>query len=438
MNVPGDVDIVSSMAGRLSRLEEELVNAKVEIQSKDEMIHKLERELEVLKLQNNKSEQVSELENRCKKLDRKMEKMQAFLEQYELEDSDDDEEDGEDDEGDEEEVNTDDEQGVEPETEDEQLNFVFQDDFERIPSYRSFPFDIETLAARVTELNIMAGDGVSQIVANSDSIQTHTLRQPDAVPLAIYRNGILFKSGPFRAFTQDSARAFIQDIMDGYFPEELKDYYPDGVVFELRDHHEEYFPEDDTTDGVLDRQLRPTVSRSRQPSSSSAKKGKIKLRHVSNSDNSTKVKDLKSSKEITPATKESFLNKLPKYVIRDGQIVNVREGINELLGATPTSEATSRRTINLSTLPTPNNIPQNEITTLRIQTPDNATEFIVKLRVTDTIHDLMECLNIHVIEQYGKYTLRSPVPGAHFEDHLTMKDAGLTPTAKLYIKPLGK
>lgn len=57
------------------------------------------------------------------------------------------------------------------------------------------------------------------------------LQLPDPVDLALYANGIMMYSGPFRPFTDPQTQHLIKDILDGYFPSELQARYPDGIPF---------------------------------------------------------------------------------------------------------------------------------------------------------------------------------------------------------------
>jgi hypothetical protein len=63
-----------------------------------------------------------------------------------------------------------------------------------------------------------------------------SLLQPaDAIPLTLYKNGIVMFQGPFRSFSDPSTRQCVQDLVDGYYPAELQSRYPEGVPFQLTD-----------------------------------------------------------------------------------------------------------------------------------------------------------------------------------------------------------
>ncbi|NXW85137.1 UBX11 protein, partial [Alopecoenas beccarii] len=86
--------------------------------------------------------------------------------------------------------------------------------------------DFDLILENVKDLNVLAGEGISQIEYTSGGAR---LRQPDPLPLTLYRNGIVMFNGPFRPYEDPSTQQCLQDIMDGYFPSELQNRYPEGI-----------------------------------------------------------------------------------------------------------------------------------------------------------------------------------------------------------------
>ncbi|NWQ83509.1 UBX11 protein, partial [Columbina picui] len=86
--------------------------------------------------------------------------------------------------------------------------------------------DFDLILEKVKDLNVLAGEGISQIEYTSGGAR---LRQPDPLPLTLYQNGIAMFNGPFRPYEDPSTQQCLQDIMDGYFPSELQNRYPDGI-----------------------------------------------------------------------------------------------------------------------------------------------------------------------------------------------------------------
>jgi len=55
------------------------------------------------------------------------------------------------------------------------------------------------------------------------------VQAPHAIPLTLYRNGLMLFNGPGRLYSDSTARMAMRDLQDGYFPWELKERYPQGV-----------------------------------------------------------------------------------------------------------------------------------------------------------------------------------------------------------------
>ncbi|NXD83831.1 UBX11 protein, partial [Halcyon senegalensis] len=86
--------------------------------------------------------------------------------------------------------------------------------------------DFDLILEKVKDLNVLAGEGISQIEHTPRGAQ---LRQPGPLPLTLYQNGIVMFDGPFRPYEDPSAQQCLRDITDGYFPSELQLRYPDGI-----------------------------------------------------------------------------------------------------------------------------------------------------------------------------------------------------------------
>eukprot|EP00727_Mastigamoeba_balamuthi_P009281 m51a1_g4976 hypothetical protein (450) ;mRNA; f:25145-26556 len=102
-----------------------------------------------------------------------------------------------------------------------------------------FAVDGRLLRHNIRELNVQTGEGVAAVTARADG--THQLRVPDPLPLAVYRDGIFLQGGPFRSFAQASARQLVADIADGYFPDELQRRFPRGVPIRFTDRTAETY-----------------------------------------------------------------------------------------------------------------------------------------------------------------------------------------------------
>jgi hypothetical protein len=98
----------------------------------------------------------------------------------------------------------------------------------------------------------------------------------------------MIKRGPFRYCDTKSYNSFVRDIIDGYFPLEYRDDCPDGVIFDLKDKHDQFYIEGES-------QLNPV----------------------------------------------NFLAKLPKTVLKNGEIVDIRGDIADRIGMTVSGNSTS-------------------------------------------------------------------------------------------------
>ena len=105
----------------------------------------------------------------------------------------------------------------------------------------------------------------------------------EKIPVTLYRNGLMVKRGPFRPITSSSYKEFVRDILDGFFPNEFREMYPDGVIFDLKDN-----------------------------------------RHIDYIIGSKEDLDMK-------LTAAQLLGKIPKTVVRNGNIIDIRSEISNRL-----------------------------------------------------------------------------------------------------------
>ncbi|KAJ3297378.1 UBX domain-containing protein 11 [Borealophlyctis nickersoniae] len=310
----------------------------------------------------------------------------------------------------------------------------------------------------VEELNRMAGEGIAVPSKSADG-HTH-LQTPTPLPLTIYQNGFILKhpASPsrtiFRPYSGPSAKLFMRDLMDGFYPYELKDTFPDGVPFDLHDRHttvyrgsgkKVYRPfggkgrtvggsssdgedEDDDDDGsefdgdsetygkdsgaaavgpglwVADASIVRDKMVHHSPASQRPQTGPITIHTLNSNDGPLRAQ-----------TTTAFLSHLPKHVIRGGNILDVRAGIEELLVERP--QEISQITLTLANAATPG-------TTLRIHAPNDTTrEFIVRAASTHTIDDVCGIMQPHVEEMIGKgkeWEVRTAL-GGRYEGCQTLK-----------------
>jgi hypothetical protein len=97
-------------------------------------------------------------------------------------------------------------------------------------------------AERVEELNAAIRAEPTQIVTSDKRARfVHAEENVESIKITYYRNGLMVKRGPFRYDDSESYKTFSRDIMDGYFPSELQADNPDGVIIDLQDKsHADY------------------------------------------------------------------------------------------------------------------------------------------------------------------------------------------------------
>lgn len=158
--------------------------------------------------------------------------------------------------------------------------------------------NIPLLKQRIEALN-------STIVEDFEIVQANGMskfKEKKTVNIIFYSNGLIVDNGSFRPYEWDITKAFLVDILDGYFPFEFKETYPNGVRINLVDKSTEKYTR------------------------SNAAQKEIISGNLHNLDN---LKDIKNE---VPKNKKEFLDKLPKQVVKDGIVINVRQNIASMLG----------------------------------------------------------------------------------------------------------
>ena len=138
-------------------------------------------------------------------------------------------------------------------------------------------------AARVDELNnfIRAEPTNVRIEDGRRARLVHAEEAVGSIKITFYKNGLMIKRGPFRYAGTDSYTSIMRDILDGYFPSEFQPDHPDGVVIDLADKsHVEY------------------------------KEGGVSADRM---------------------TGFQLIKRLPKHVVRNGEVIDVAESVAKLL-----------------------------------------------------------------------------------------------------------
>ncbi|KAG8143143.1 hypothetical protein E2320_000427 [Naja naja] len=143
-------------------------------------------------------------------------------------------------------------------------------------------------------------------------------------------------------------------------------------------------------------------------------------------------------------TMEEFLNKLPKSLVRDGQVIDIREDLKKTLqgldGAqshevvlveTPSLTALRKRLEGKQKTEGPG----TNISTLRIKSEDGEKTYIVKMSFTETIGDLRQHLAQNRGEALQPYEILSTFPlQVYNNDAMSLEECGLVPNAFLLLR----
>jgi UBX domain-containing protein 11 len=233
----------------------------------------------------------------------------------------------------------------------------------------------------------------------------------ESIKLTMYKNGLMIKRGPFRPAGSESFNSFARDIMDGYFPGEFRDSSPDGVLLELTDKREEYFKDNTSTE---------------------------------------------SSYHQSEMKAAQLLERLPKTVIKNGDIVSVRGDIRSKITCAdvkPSGEskteaskqiASGKQVVHLSTrakIAIQNNedTADEVITSIQVKWHNGTDVFILKMFGSDLVKHIKEAICEYFSDQDHKqdppdFSLRCAYPPRDLPDDVTLIAAKLVPSGTLHVK----
>ncbi|KAM6216964.1 UBX domain-containing protein 11 [Rhynchocyon petersi] len=398
-----DSDLMTSMAKKLQDLEQQLKDQSAELMFKDQKILALEDLVQ--NLQQNQGEAASnrqeELEAMCVQLQRQVGEMERFLSDYGLQwvgepmDQEDSEEDKE-------------------AVEDSEDWMTAKKFWKPGDSVVPPEVDFDKLLASLKDLSELVVEGETQVTPVAGGAR---LRDLEPIPLKLYRNGIIMFDGPFRPFYEPSTQRCLRDILDGFFPSELQRLYPGGVPFKVSDLRNQLYPEDglDLFPGegrvVGWQRICQTSSRLDNPGSR--------------------------------MTAEKFLSRLPKIVIRQGEVVDIRGPIRdtlqnccplpvriqEIMVETPALAAERERSQQSPETPVP------PPAMLRIKSENCEQAFLLMMWPSDTIGEVRTLLaKARAVDPATFEIFSTFPPKVYDDDSLTLQAAGLMPNATLLLR----
>ncbi|KRX01435.1 SEP domain [Pseudocohnilembus persalinus] len=269
-----DSDLLSIMSQRLSKLELLCNSQKQELNEKNLKIIKLEDQLEIYQKsgENSFKQEYEKLKNQNQDLEKKVKEMEEFLKQYGLKWKG---------------YGKNEEKQNQQEVKQlkEQLNALSNPKFKyNLPK----EIDINIVLRRIDDLNyLMEKEGVNQVIKDKG---IHQFKRMDPFPIGFYQNGIAMKGFKFFPYGSNQASQILADILDGYFPYQLKQEFPNGTLLKIIDKTDQKY---------------------------STEKGQQQKFGELNGNN---VND----DELKPMSKDEFLNKLPKQVIKNGNLIDIR------------------------------------------------------------------------------------------------------------------
>uniref|UniRef100_A0A8C4JPM2 UBX domain-containing protein 11 n=1 Tax=Dromaius novaehollandiae TaxID=8790 RepID=A0A8C4JPM2_DRONO len=221
-------------------------------------------------------------------------------------------------------------------------------------------------------------------------------------------------NGPFRPYEEPSTQQCLQDIVDGYFPSELQTRYPNGIPLQVTDK-------------------RDVVFRERRLPGSFPGRGQA-VGHSKSSEVVTWT-HFPSALAGPRLSLEQFLNKLPKSLIRGGQVIDVRDSIRATLQVQAVIQVETPRLDALKRYRHEAKPPAPNICTLRIKSETGEQTYIVKMLFTETIGDLRQ----HLAHTRGgdseSYEIISTFPQRVYADNSqSLQDCGLIPNASLLLR----
>lgn len=405
-NVPSDHDLLGSMMTRLTQAEQQLKASQTKLIEKDKKIHILEEKAKLLeKARGYNSDTITELERKCRRLQTQVFQMEEFLADYGMIWVGDDH------------AESDEHTPRQSPEGRHSHQGVWKPDSSLVSDSRTeFAMDFDCVLNNIRELNILAGEGCSDITRTKDGAR---LKVRDPVPLYLYSNGILMFDGPFRPYSDPMTQQCMQDIMDGFFPSELQIRYPDGVPLEVQDKRDVVFEDKRTA------LLFPGTGQSLIGDEDSSKTLKVETKPPGQRQQSV----------------DQFLSRLPQSVIKEGKIIDVRSGVaNVIKGVSGHSDIKVLETPVLQDIKSrssDSSRPQSgktKVTTLRIKSETGEVTYILKMKFTDTVGDVRRHIDAERSSDALPYAIKTSFPNQVYDNpSLTLQECGLVPNATLHL-----
>ncbi|KAL6618329.1 hypothetical protein U3516DRAFT_811565 [Neocallimastix sp. 'constans'] len=440
-NIINNENRLSTITSRLKQLEQQLSITMKELQEKNNIIYDLRKELKEKDrlLKSTDDEKILTIQKKYELCQKKLEKALSILKQNNIvinHDNDDNEND----------ENSSKSLSIQ-DGEINDTNDINNNSSKQI--INKFPYDFDHLSKQIKFLNHLADDGIGKIIQHKNG--AYTIQMPEPQTLNVYSNGFIFQD-EFYSFSKRNSLLFIKELIDGYFPFQLKERYPEGVPFKLIDNHTKYYNSRPpylpyTGKGVMNRPSSSSMS-SEKSDSSLLKSNNLNKNYIHKDDeeNLSNVSNMHNNKNVNKdvklleTTKKNFLNNLPKNIIKDGYVIDIRKSTNDILFnvkerdesiiVNNNNDTNSKESVHSENL----YIENEKTTTIKIK--NNSNEYIFNMKYTDTIKNLKDLIEDKLFIKRDSFKLKMPFQINDFEDNETLEDSSLVPNACLYIEIL--
>ncbi|KAG4094492.1 hypothetical protein H8356DRAFT_1311109 [Neocallimastix lanati (nom. inval.)] len=497
-NIINNENRLSTITSRLKQLEQQLSITMKELQEKNNIIYDLRKELKEKDrlLKSTDDEKILTIQKKYELCQKKLEKALSILKQNNIvinHDNDDNEND----------ENSSSKSLSIQDGEINDTNDINNNSSKQI--INKFPYDFDHLSKQIKFLNHLADDGIGKIIQHKNG--AYTIQMPEPQTLNVYSNGFIFQD-EFYSFSKRNSLLFIKELIDGYFPFQLKERYPEGVPFKLIDNHTKYYNSRPpylpyTGKGVMNRPSSSSMS-SEKSDSSLLKSNNLNKNYIHKDDeeNLSNVSNMHNNKNVNKdvklleTTKKNFLNNLPKNIIKDGYVIDIRKSTNDILFNDDNNKKNDYKpfdknkkdmiefdikeenliesednnlkidkhnksylfddvnenknvkerdesiivnnnndTNSKESVHSENLYIENEKTTT-IKIKNNSNEYIFNMKYTDTIKNLKDLIEDKLFIKRDSFKLKMPFQINDFEDNETLEDSSLVPNACLYIEIL--
>ncbi|XP_067942476.1 UBX domain-containing protein 11-like isoform X2 [Watersipora subatra] len=430
-STPTDLDLMHTMISRIAILEKQTQIQAKQLFDKDKRISVLEDKCRLYQKLNvedaNSSRYVRDLETRCLLYQQQISEMEEFLLDYGMMWV-----------GEKDEEETSDESNTDTQTKvgemwEPSASLADNDSLQQPPkSTNRYNIDFDKLIANIKELNMIAGDGETQIEKTKSGAR---FKIPDPVQLILYSNGMVMFDGPFRSYDEKTTQICIADLKDGFFPTELQSRYPEGVPFKVVDKRDVTFEPKQSVKAFAGQGQ--SLGGDTQPSRL--------VPSIVHKQTPVSTGRTESTLPGTKLTANQFLSHLPASVIRSGRVIDIRSSLSDSLKG-PEQQAcpvTIVQTETMQEIKERLELEESErppsgrnITTLRIKDMDNHT-YVLKMKFSDTIGDIISYLSS--LSDNKDYQLVSTFPRKVYSDlSESLFNAGLTPNASLHLRAAGQ